>query len=150
MPRVTGVLETCIHVEDVARSAQFYESLFGFPRLGADERFCAFDVGGHDVLILFRRGGYHGTGEAARRCDPSARAGAVTCILPSPFRLANFLHGNSVSANPALPSRAASSGRSAVKVSIFAILTIISSSLRRPAYGPTISVSQPTQTNAAT
>jgi catechol 2,3-dioxygenase-like lactoylglutathione lyase family enzyme len=56
MPRVTGVLETCIHVEDVARSARFYESLFGFPRLAADDRFCAFGVGGHDVLILFRRG----------------------------------------------------------------------------------------------
>lgn len=57
MPRVTGVLETCIHVEDVARSARFYESLFGFPRLAGDDRFCALDVGGHDVLILFRRGG---------------------------------------------------------------------------------------------
>jgi catechol 2,3-dioxygenase-like lactoylglutathione lyase family enzyme len=57
MPRVTGVLETCIQVEDVARSAHFYESLFGFRRLGFDERFCAFDVAGRDVLILFRRGG---------------------------------------------------------------------------------------------
>ena len=57
MPRVTGVLETCIHVENVARSAQFYEALFGFRRLGSDERFCAFDVAGRDVLILFRRGG---------------------------------------------------------------------------------------------
>ena len=57
MPRVTGVLETCIHVEDIARSADFYERLFGFRRLGYDERFCAFDVAGRDVLILFRRGG---------------------------------------------------------------------------------------------
>jgi catechol 2,3-dioxygenase-like lactoylglutathione lyase family enzyme len=57
MPRITGVLETCIHVEDVSRSAQFYETLFGFRRLGFDERFCAFEVGGRDVLILFRRGG---------------------------------------------------------------------------------------------
>src|SRR4029077_4663225 len=57
MPRVTGVLETCIHVEDLARSAHFYESLFGCRRLGSDERFCAFDVAGRDVLILFRRGG---------------------------------------------------------------------------------------------
>jgi catechol 2,3-dioxygenase-like lactoylglutathione lyase family enzyme len=57
MPRITGVLETCIHVGDIARSADFYESLFGFRRLGSDERFCAFDVGGRDVLILFRRGG---------------------------------------------------------------------------------------------
>lgn len=56
MPHVTGVLETCIHVEDIARSARFYERLFGFRRLGSDERFCAFDVAGHDV-ILFLRGG---------------------------------------------------------------------------------------------
>lgn len=56
MPRVTGVLETCIHVEDIKRSADFYEGLFGFRRLGYDERFCAFDVAGRDVLILFRRG----------------------------------------------------------------------------------------------
>ena len=62
-PRVTGMLETCIHVEDVARSAHFYESLFGFSCLEADERFCAFDVGGRDVLILFRRGG---TGEPVK------------------------------------------------------------------------------------
>ena len=57
MPHVTGVLETCIHVEDIARSTHFYESLFGFRRLGYDERFCAFDVAGRDVLILFLRGG---------------------------------------------------------------------------------------------
>ena len=57
IPRITGVLETCIHVDDIARSAQFYEKLFGFPRLGFDERFCAFDVAGRDVLILFLRGG---------------------------------------------------------------------------------------------
>jgi catechol 2,3-dioxygenase-like lactoylglutathione lyase family enzyme len=57
MPRVTGVLETCIHVEDVASSADFYESLFGFRRLESDQRFCAFAVGERDVLILFRRGG---------------------------------------------------------------------------------------------
>jgi catechol 2,3-dioxygenase-like lactoylglutathione lyase family enzyme len=57
MPRVTGVLETCIHVDDVASSADFYESLFGFRRLESDQRFCAFAVGERDVLILFRRGG---------------------------------------------------------------------------------------------
>ena len=57
MPRVTGILETCIHVGDVARSAHFYESLFGFRRLAGDDRFCSFDVAGRDVLILFRQGG---------------------------------------------------------------------------------------------
>ena len=56
MPRTTGVLETCLYVEDLARAAQFYERLFGFRRLQSDERLCAFDVAGHDVLILFLRG----------------------------------------------------------------------------------------------
>jgi catechol 2,3-dioxygenase-like lactoylglutathione lyase family enzyme len=57
VPRITGVLETCVHVRDIARSAHFYEALFGFRRLAFDERFCAFDVAGRDVLLLFRQGG---------------------------------------------------------------------------------------------
>jgi len=56
-PRVTGVLETCLHVEDVERSARFYEQLFGFPRMASDARFCAFNVAERSVLLLFRRGG---------------------------------------------------------------------------------------------
>jgi catechol 2,3-dioxygenase-like lactoylglutathione lyase family enzyme len=55
--RVTGVLETCLHVEDVERSARFYEELFGFRRMAGDDRFCAFDVAKGSVLLLFRRGG---------------------------------------------------------------------------------------------
>jgi catechol 2,3-dioxygenase-like lactoylglutathione lyase family enzyme len=57
MPGVTGVLETCLHVEDVERSARFYEGLFGFRRMASDDRFCAFDVARGCVLLLFRRGG---------------------------------------------------------------------------------------------
>ena len=57
MPRVTGILETAIHVEDVERSARFYEDLFGFRRMVFDQRFCAFDVPGRQVLLLFKRGG---------------------------------------------------------------------------------------------
>ncbi len=56
-PRITGVLETCLHVDDLERAARFYENLFGFERLGSDNRFCAFAVGDSDVLLLFRRGG---------------------------------------------------------------------------------------------
>ena len=56
MPRVTGLLETCLYVDDLERAAQFYEKLFSFRRLQSDERFCAFDVAGRDVLILFLRG----------------------------------------------------------------------------------------------
>ena len=56
-PRVTAVLETCLHVENVERSARFYEGLFGFKRMAGDDRFCAFDVASGSVLLLFRRGG---------------------------------------------------------------------------------------------
>lgn len=76
-PRVTGILETCLYVEDLAAAARFYESLFGFPRLASDSRFCAFAVtvpgegatkdiarvagkenprANVSVLLLFRRG----------------------------------------------------------------------------------------------
>jgi catechol 2,3-dioxygenase-like lactoylglutathione lyase family enzyme len=55
--RVTGVLETCLHVEDLERSARFYEDLFSLKRMAFDARFCAFDVSPGGVLLLFRRGG---------------------------------------------------------------------------------------------
>jgi catechol 2,3-dioxygenase-like lactoylglutathione lyase family enzyme len=57
MAKVVRVLETCLHVKDVERSAQFYETLFAFPRMDFSERFCALDVGGGTVLLLFREGG---------------------------------------------------------------------------------------------
>jgi len=56
MPHVTGVLETCLYVDDLERAASFYETLFGFERLDSDQRFCALDVAGRCVLILFLRG----------------------------------------------------------------------------------------------
>lgn len=56
-PKIAGVIETAIHVENVDRSAAFYEGLFGFKKMLGDDRFCAFDVGGRDVFLLFRRGG---------------------------------------------------------------------------------------------
>jgi catechol 2,3-dioxygenase-like lactoylglutathione lyase family enzyme len=70
IPRVTGVLETCLHVADVETSARFYEHVFGFERMASDARFCAFAVAEPkspvrgalavkkaSVLLLFRRGG---------------------------------------------------------------------------------------------
>lgn len=57
MPKVIRILETCLHVRDVEQSACFYETLFGFPRMDSNERYCAFDVGGGSVFLLFREGG---------------------------------------------------------------------------------------------
>ncbi|MFM9995933.1 MAG: VOC family protein [Phycisphaerales bacterium] len=51
------MLETALYVDDVARAADFYQRVFGFAALTRDERLCALDVAGRQVLLLFRRGG---------------------------------------------------------------------------------------------
>ena len=56
-PAVSAVLETCVYAEDVERAARFYEDLFGFPRIVSDARFCAFDVAGRSVFLIFLTGG---------------------------------------------------------------------------------------------
>jgi catechol 2,3-dioxygenase-like lactoylglutathione lyase family enzyme len=57
MPQLTGVLETSLYVNDLARAAKFYEQVFGLKRMTGDERFCAYSVAGKHVLLLFLRGG---------------------------------------------------------------------------------------------
>ena len=57
MPELTGVIETCLYVDDLERSIQFYEDVFELRRLIGDERFCAFSVADRGVLLLFRKGG---------------------------------------------------------------------------------------------
>jgi catechol 2,3-dioxygenase-like lactoylglutathione lyase family enzyme len=55
-PRVSGILETSLYVEDLARSRAFYERVFGFVPVFEDERMCAMEVPGEQVLLLFRHG----------------------------------------------------------------------------------------------
>jgi catechol 2,3-dioxygenase-like lactoylglutathione lyase family enzyme len=55
-PRVSGVLETSLYVEDLARSRAFYERVFGFVAVFEDGRMCAMEVPGEQVLLLFRHG----------------------------------------------------------------------------------------------
>jgi catechol 2,3-dioxygenase-like lactoylglutathione lyase family enzyme len=57
MPTIGRVLETSLYVDDVDRSMHFYQRLFGFEKLVADQRFCALNVEGQQVLLLFRKGG---------------------------------------------------------------------------------------------
>ena len=57
MPAVNRVLETALYVDDIARSAEFYISLFGFPVIVRDDsRICALDVSAQQVFLLFRKG----------------------------------------------------------------------------------------------
>ncbi|HVC58988.1 MAG TPA: glyoxalase [Acetobacteraceae bacterium] len=53
IPRVSGVLETSLYVEDVNRSRGFYRRLFGFEQFMCDSRMRAL---GEQVLLLFRHG----------------------------------------------------------------------------------------------
>ena len=55
-PRLAGVLEAALYVDDLDRAARFYEDVIGLPVLTSDARFRAYDVGGRSVLLLFRRG----------------------------------------------------------------------------------------------
>jgi catechol 2,3-dioxygenase-like lactoylglutathione lyase family enzyme len=55
-PRVSQILETSLYVEDLDRSRRFYERLFGFTAIMQDERMCAMEVPGEQVLLLFRHG----------------------------------------------------------------------------------------------
>ena len=54
MPRVTGILETAIHVRDLTVATAFYHGLLGFDVMFQDDRLCALNVAGRDVLLLFR------------------------------------------------------------------------------------------------
>jgi catechol 2,3-dioxygenase-like lactoylglutathione lyase family enzyme len=56
VPRVSGVLETSLYVEDLDCSHAFYQRLFGFELFMSDGRMCALGVPGEQVLLLFRHG----------------------------------------------------------------------------------------------
>lgn len=56
MPKLDGVLETALYVDDLERAARFYEDVLGLLPLTSDRRFRAYAVGSRNVLLLFRRG----------------------------------------------------------------------------------------------
>jgi catechol 2,3-dioxygenase-like lactoylglutathione lyase family enzyme len=56
MPALQGVLETVLYVDDFERARTFYEGALGLATVYADQRMCAYDVGGRSMLLLFRRG----------------------------------------------------------------------------------------------
>jgi catechol 2,3-dioxygenase-like lactoylglutathione lyase family enzyme len=56
MLTIGRVLETSLYVDRLDRAVEFYERIFGFEKLLCDDRFCAFDISGQQVLLLFVRG----------------------------------------------------------------------------------------------
>jgi catechol 2,3-dioxygenase-like lactoylglutathione lyase family enzyme len=57
-PKLDGILESSLYVDDLPRSVRFYQELFGFPVISSDfgERGCAMHAGPHQVLLLFKKG----------------------------------------------------------------------------------------------
>lgn len=54
-PRLNGILETALYVDDIARSAPFYQSLFGFTPVYSGPRLTALAVREGQVLLLFQK-----------------------------------------------------------------------------------------------
>jgi catechol 2,3-dioxygenase-like lactoylglutathione lyase family enzyme len=59
MLRIDRVLETALYVGDMGRAVEFYQGVFGFAvlaRSAEPDRLTALDIGGTQVLLLFKKG----------------------------------------------------------------------------------------------
>ena len=56
MPRLDRIVETSVYVDDLDRAALFYETVLGLEPLVKLDRLHAYDVGGSNVLLVFKRG----------------------------------------------------------------------------------------------
>jgi catechol 2,3-dioxygenase-like lactoylglutathione lyase family enzyme len=55
MPPITHLLETSLYVDDVDRSVEFYQKVFGFSVISRSERLHAMSVADGQVLLLFKK-----------------------------------------------------------------------------------------------
>lgn len=56
MPKLSGVIETALYVDNLETARAFYQDVLGLVPLTSNSRFVAFDIGGRNVLLLFARG----------------------------------------------------------------------------------------------
>lgn len=55
-PKLEGVLETCLYVQDMERASAFYEEILGLSPVVEEERITVYEIAAGSVLILFLRG----------------------------------------------------------------------------------------------
>ena len=65
MPRLNRIVETALYVDDLDRASAFYEDKLGLAPLLKTKTLFAYDIGGTNVLLLFRRGASLQTQSAA-------------------------------------------------------------------------------------
>ena len=75
MPKLNGLVEVALFVEDLPRACAFYEQVLGLRKIQSSERGCVFRVANRQFLLLV-------THEAAR--TPSETSGGVVppCAVP--------------------------------------------------------------------
>jgi catechol 2,3-dioxygenase-like lactoylglutathione lyase family enzyme len=60
IPKITGLLETALYLDDVGQAVRFYQALFGFSLLSGstqrDATFAALELPGRAVLLFFKKG----------------------------------------------------------------------------------------------
>jgi catechol 2,3-dioxygenase-like lactoylglutathione lyase family enzyme len=56
MPEISSILETALYVDDIQRSTQFYQTVFGLQVIDSSPRLCAMGVVPRQVLLLFKKG----------------------------------------------------------------------------------------------
>ena len=56
MPKINGILETALYVNNIKGSIKFYESIFNFELMGADARIASMKVKEGQVLLIFKKG----------------------------------------------------------------------------------------------
>jgi catechol 2,3-dioxygenase-like lactoylglutathione lyase family enzyme len=55
-PKVSGILESALYVDNPKRSAEFYQRIFGFEAVFTIDRLIAMHVPGPQLLLLFKKG----------------------------------------------------------------------------------------------
>ena len=55
-PRIAGLLETALYVDDMARSVRFFRDVLALTPMLESDRLTAFDAGHGGVLLVFARG----------------------------------------------------------------------------------------------
>ncbi len=56
MPRVRGILETALYVNEMDRATEFYQRVLGFGVLDSSERLTALRVATDQVLLVIKKG----------------------------------------------------------------------------------------------